>query len=77
MCIIGEKYTHLITMRTNIVINDDLMKEALDLSGVSTKREVVELALQTLVTLKRQEKIKDLKGKLHWTGDLDEMRSDG
>ena len=63
-------------MRTNIVIDDDLMQEALELTGVSTKREAVELALETLVKLKRQEKIKQFKGKLHWTGDLGDMWSD-
>lgn len=63
-------------MRTNIVIDDQLMAEALRLTGLKTKREVVERSLQTLVQLKRQETIKSFRGKLSWEGDLDEMRSD-
>ncbi len=61
-------------MRTNIVIDDDLMDEALKLTGAKTKKEAVELGLRTLVQLKRQERIKTYKGKLQWTGDLDQMR---
>ncbi len=61
-------------MRTNINIDDNLMEEALRLSGLKTKRAVVEAGLQTLVRLKRQMKILDLAGKVEWIGDLDEMR---
>ena len=63
-------------MRTNIIIDDDLMKEALKLSGLKTKKATVELGLKTLIRLKKQEKIKKLKGKLRWEGNLDEMRLD-
>ncbi len=63
-------------MRTNIVIDDHLMEEALRLTGVKTKREVVELGLQTLITLRRQEDIRKLRGKLQWEGDLEAMRTD-
>lgn len=63
-------------MRTNIVIDDDLMKAALRATGLRTKREVVELALRTLVRLARQQEIRRLRGKLHWQGDLDAMRTD-
>ena len=63
-------------MRTNIVIDDDLMANALKLTGLKTKREAVELGLKTLVRLKKQEKIRQYKGKLPWEGDLDEMRTD-
>ncbi|WP_404789223.1 type II toxin-antitoxin system VapB family antitoxin [Altericista sp. CCNU0014] len=62
-------------MRTNIVIDDDLMTEALQVTGLKTKREVVEVALQKLVQLKKQEAIKSFRGKLPWDGDLDAMRS--
>ncbi len=61
-------------MRTNIVIDDSLMAEALQLTGLSTKREAVELALRTLVEIRRQEKIRQFKGRLQWEGNLDEMR---
>lgn len=62
-------------MRTNIVINDILMNEAILLTGIKTKKEVVELGLKTLVRLKNQEKIRAFKGKLAWEGDLDAMRN--
>jgi Arc/MetJ family transcription regulator len=63
-------------MRTNIVIDDKLMKETLRLTGLRTKREVVELGLRTIVRLRRQEEIRKFRGKLKWQGDLDAMRSD-
>ncbi len=50
------------------------MAEALRATGLKTKREVVEQGLKTLVRLKAQEEIKRYRGKLHWEGDLDEMR---
>lgn len=63
-------------MRTNIVIDDDLMRDALLMTGLTTKREAVELALKTLVKLKNQEKIKQLRGRVTWIGDLEAMRAD-
>lgn len=62
-------------MRTNIEIDDKLMSDALKETGLKTKREAVELGLRTLIRLKRQEQIKRFRGKLQWSGDLDEMRS--
>lgn len=63
-------------MRTNIVIDDQLMNQAMQASGAQTKREVVELGLKTLLKLSRQEKLRSLRGKLDWQGDLDAMRRD-
>ncbi len=63
-------------MRTNIVIDDKLMAEALKASGAKTKKEAVELGLKILVRMKKQEKIKRYRGKLKWRGDLDRMRAD-
>ena len=63
-------------MRTNIVIDDDLMSKAISLSGNKTKKAVVEEALKLLVRLKEQVKIRELRGKLYWDGDLDQMRTD-
>ncbi|MBS3934174.1 MAG: type II toxin-antitoxin system VapB family antitoxin [Truepera sp.] len=63
-------------MRTNIVIDDALMAEALRVSGLKTKREAVELGLKALIRLKRQERIKEFRGKLAWEGDLEAMRED-
>lgn len=63
-------------MRTNIVIDDQLMEESLRLTGLKTKREVVELGLRTLLRLKQQEQIRQYRGKLAWQGDLAAMRRD-
>ena len=63
-------------MRTNIVIDDELMKRVLNLTGIRTKREAVEMGLKALLKLKRQELIQDYRGKLDWEGDLDELRTD-
>jgi Arc/MetJ family transcription regulator len=63
-------------VRTNIVIDDKLMRETLRATGVKTKREVVELGLRTLMRLSRQGEIRRFRGKLKWSGDLDKMRSD-
>lgn len=63
-------------MRTNIVIDDQLMADALRATGVSTKREAVELGLRTLVRLNRQAGIRRFRGRLAWEGDLDAMRTD-
>ena len=63
-------------MRTNIIINDDLMNEALKLTDLKTKKAVVEEGLKLLVRLKEQERIKSLRGKLHWEGNLEQMRLD-
>ena len=63
-------------MRTNIVIDDDLMDEALQVSRLKTKKDAVEEGLKLLVQRKKQENIKELRGKLHWKGDLEDMRAD-
>ena len=61
-------------MRTNIVIDDKLMRDTLRATGLKTKREAVELGLRTLLRLRQQAEIRQLRGKLHWQGDLDAMR---
>ena len=64
-------------MRTNIDIDDELMRSALAATGLRTKKAVVEEALKLLVRLKGQERIRDLRGKLtSWEGDIDDLRSD-
>lgn len=64
----------VIFVRTNIVIDDDLLADALEATGAKSKREVVELGLAMLVKLSRQERIKEFRGKLRWQGDLEAMR---
>jgi len=63
-------------MRTNIVIDDKLMEEAIKVTGARTKREVVERALNSLIQLKKQEELRGYRGKLEWRDDLDRMRID-
>jgi Arc/MetJ family transcription regulator len=63
-------------VRTNIVIDDRLMADAMKAAGVKTKREAVELGLRTLLQLRRQEEIRRFRGKLPWNGDLEAMRTD-
>jgi Arc/MetJ family transcription regulator len=63
-------------MRTNIVIDDKLMKETLRLTDLKTKREAVELGLRTVVRLRKQDEIRRFRGKLDWQGDLDAMRTE-
>jgi Arc/MetJ family transcription regulator len=62
-------------VRTNIVIDEQLMNDALKATGLRTKKETVELGLRTLIKLNKQEQIKLLRGKLKWEGDLDAMRN--
>ena len=63
-------------MRTNIVIDDKLMKKALKISGLQTKKAVVEEALKLLINIKNQKALNKLRGKLTWEGDLNRMRTD-
>ncbi len=63
-------------MRTNIVIDDQLMADTLRATGLKTKKEVVELGLKTLLRLQQQASIRELRGKIQWEGDLEAMRTD-
>jgi Arc/MetJ family transcription regulator len=63
-------------MRTNVVIDDDLMESALKVSGLKTKKDAIEEGLKLLVQIKSQETIRAFRGKLKWSGSLDEMRVD-
>lgn len=61
-------------MRTNIHIDDSLMSDAQRLSGAKTKKEAVEQGLKLLVQMHEQQSIRQLRGKLQWDGNLDQMR---
>jgi len=63
-------------MRTNIVIDDSLMKKAMVITGIGTKKQIVEEALKLIVKVKSQSIVRKLRGKLNWNGDLDSMRKD-
>ena len=73
-CVSFVKPVHKV--RTNIEIDDSLMAATLQATGLRTKREAVELGLQTLLRLRQQSEIKSLRGKISWEGDLDAMRRD-
>ena len=62
-------------MRTNIVIDDRLMREALKASGLDTKRAVVEAGLRLLIQVKAQTGIRRLRGRAVWEGSLAAMRA--
>ena len=61
-------------MRTNIVLDDKLLERAQKLTGIKTKREVVQEALRTLILLREQAEIRHLRGKLKWEGNLHDQR---
>lgn len=63
-------------MRTNIVIDDQLITDVQKITGIKTKKGVVEEGLKLLLRLKRQEMVKSRRGKLKWTGNLETMRLD-
>ncbi len=62
-------------MRTNIEIDDELMASAMECTGLKTKKAVVEEALRALIRRRAADNLIALRGKVHWEGDLDEMRS--
>lgn len=64
-------------MRTNIVIDDELMADAIKATGLKTKKEVVEKGLKLILQQNQQQAVRKLRGKLNWEGDLDDMRTDG
>jgi Arc/MetJ family transcription regulator len=79
MCIVSAIYTQYTHqresfVRTNIVIDEELMENALEAGGFKTKKEAVEAGLKLIVQINKQKKIKNFKGKLKWTGSLSDMR---
>jgi Arc/MetJ family transcription regulator len=72
--IFDELYTSVAAMRTNIEIDDDLMKAAMQATGKTTKKATVEAALRQAVrNTELKQVIADMRG-LSWEGDLDDMR---
>jgi len=63
-------------MRTNVVIDDNLMASALKVSGFRTKKDAIEEGLKLLVQMNSHKEIKQFRGKLQWSGNLNEMRTD-
>ena len=63
-------------MKTSVEIDEALIADALQTTGLTATDQVIELALKMLIQLKRQEKIKAFRGKLPWEGDLNQMRTE-
>ncbi len=63
-------------MRTNVVIDDELMKSALEAGGFKTKKSAIEEGLRLLIQMNGQRKLRRLRGKVNWQGDLEGMRKD-
>lgn len=82
MCIHCINHTHRMramkqkATRTNIVIDDELMADAMRVTGLKTKKETVEAGLRMLLRLEQQAEIRKLRGKVRWEGNLQEMRRD-
>ncbi len=62
-------------MRINVMIDYDLMESALKVSGKKTKKDAIEEGLRLLIRMKAQERIRDFRGKLKWTGSLESSKS--
>jgi len=63
-------------MRTNVVLDENIINTALKIGGFKTKKAAIENALKLFIHVKGQQKIKNLKGKIKWEGNLNEMRRD-
>jgi len=63
-------------MRTNVVLDDDLVRSALSLSGFKTKKKAIEEGLKLLIQLNLQKRVKSFRGKLRWAGNLNKVRTD-
>jgi len=63
-------------MRTNVIIDDRLMTQAVELGGYQTKKSAIEAGLRLLVQMHSQKKLRRLRGKVKWEGNLEEMRAD-
>ncbi len=61
-------------MRTNVVLDDELVDRARELTGIRTKKGVITEALKLLVRIREQQSLHELRGKVEWEGNLDEMR---
>ena len=60
--------------RTSIVINEKLIREAMRATGIKSRSALVDYALRDLLRRESQKRILELKGKVHWEGDLSSMR---
>lgn len=68
---------NITNIRTNIVLDKHLLDAALHVTGIKTRRQLIEHALRELVRHKQQRKLLALKGKIQWEGDLETLREAG
>jgi Arc/MetJ family transcription regulator len=61
-------------MRTNVVLDEDLVEQAKALTGIRTTRGVIDEALRVLIQLRQQGEVRELRGRLRWEGDLGALR---
>ena len=61
-------------MRTNIVLNEELVSQAMQLTGLRTKRGLIDHALRELVRRRQQRRLLELRGRVKWEGNLSKMR---
>ena len=61
--------------RTNIVLDSQLVEEGLKVTGLKTKRNLIDYALRELLRHEKQAKLLELQGTMVWDGDLDQMRA--
>lgn len=64
-------------LRTNIELDENLVKEAMKLTHMSTKKELINYALKELVGRLKRKKLLELEGNVEWIGNLNEMRKEG
>lgn len=62
------------TTRTNIILNDDLVSEAMKLSKAASKKQMIEEAIQNYIAMIKRRQLAGLRGKVEWVGNLDQMR---
>ena len=60
--------------RTNVVLDDDLVEAGLEITGLKSRRALIDYALRELLRRESQRRILELKGTVHWEGDLSSMR---
>jgi Arc/MetJ family transcription regulator len=70
------KLTPKTPMKSTLEIDNSLITNALQVTGLTAQQEVIELALSLLIQMKNQENLRALRGKLAWDGDLNRMRTD-
>jgi Arc/MetJ family transcription regulator len=72
--ILSESVVETNTVRTQVVLNKEIVEQALQITHFKSKRELLDYALRELIRRETQKKLLELKGKIHWEGDLEALR---